>query len=289
MDTPGDLGLSRRPPTTLMARELAPQRDARPRRGARDAAPGSDAGQRWRAASRACSASLARAPQPGPGASDRQLGVLGRRHRQQHDLRAPPLPRAVALGLVRDHARSLQIVQPPLHAAPVPADERRPRSTLARDRAPADHRRQPHDQLPDRRRVPSRLGRVPEPEQVSLDRVRPRLEPIVTGRRAPALAASAPQQRHDDEPARLSRQRLDRRAIPATRARRRRRKLQRHRQRPKAPRQQEALRARADARGTAGSGPNHQRRAARGARRRNPSKRGWRSVRRPGTVGEGIY
>ena len=128
---------------------------------------------------------------------------------------------------------------------------------VARDLAPAHHRRQPRHQLPDRRREPRRALRVPEPEQVALDRVRARLQPIVTRRRAPARSPRATQQRVDHQPPGLGRQRLDRRPIPTTRrpssstsgcA------IQRHRQRPKAPRQRSATRRRADARGTAGTG-----------------------------------
>ena len=67
-------------------------------------------------------------------------------------------------------------------------------AAIARDRTPADHRRQPHDQLRDRRRVARRPRRVPEPEQVALDRVRARLQPIVARRRAPARSPRPGQQ-----------------------------------------------------------------------------------------------
>ena len=159
----------------------------------------------------------------------------------------------------------------------------------ARHRAPADHRRQPRHQLRDRRRVARRTLRVTEPEQVALDRVRARLQPIITRRLAPARTTSAAEQRAHDEPPRLRRQRLDRRPIPTTRrpssTRNCRSVVQRHRQRPKTPRQQQAaLRPRADARGTAETVPDRRDTRALNARRIDPSTRGWRSVRNAATV-----
>ena len=53
---------------------------------------------------------------------------------------------------------------------------------------------------------------MPEPEQVALDRVHARLQPIIPGRRTAARSTSSTQQRRHDEPARLGR---DRRASPA--------------------------------------------------------------------------
>jgi hypothetical protein len=91
-------------------------------------------------------------------------------------------------------------------------------------------------ELLDGRRVPRGARRVPEPEQVPLDRVRPRLEPVVARRDAAASAAGTPEQRADDQAPRLTRERLARRSVPAaTRngAARRRGVLQRHRQRPR--------------------------------------------------------
>ena len=126
-------------------------------------------------------------------------------------------PAVVALGLVRDHARGLQVIQPALHAACDARARTAPARRVARDRAPAHHRRQPRHQLPDRRREPRRALRVPEPEQVALDRVRARLQPIITGRRAAARAARAAQQRGHHHAPGLGRQRLDRRPIPTTR------------------------------------------------------------------------
>jgi hypothetical protein len=134
-------------------------------------------------------------------------------------------------------------VQAALQAAPVRPDERGSPDAIARNRTPADHRCQPHDQLADRRRIPRRTGCVPEPEQVPLDRVRARLQPIVPGRRAPALASRSPKQRDDDQRSRLSRQRLTRRAKPTTTRSPSRgcgSTLQGHGQRPQASRQHEA-------------------------------------------------
>ena len=147
-----------------------------------------------------------------------------------------------------------EIVEPALHAAAVRSHKPRTPDRIARDRPPADHRRQPHDQLRDRRRVTRRARRVAQPEQVALDRVRARLKPVIPGRRAAARRSRAGQQRDDHQPPGLGRQRFDRRPVPPARrgigcA------LQRHRQRPRASRQHEALRSRTDARGTAGGGP----------------------------------
>jgi hypothetical protein len=64
----------------------------------------------------------------------------------------------------------------------------------------------------------------------------------------------------------------------------RKRAFQRHRQRPRTPRQQTALRTRADARGTAGQRSCRPPDGTQSARESDPSKRGWRSVRRTATV-----
>ena len=253
------------PGPPLRAR-IAPR--ARRHASARDAAPARAHASRARADARTAS-SLA----DGSGAA------------QQHDLRAPPHAVAVALGLVHDQAGRLQVVEPALHAAPVRAHEPRPLRATARNRPPADHRRQPHDELRDRRRVPRRPLRVTEPEQVALDRVRARLQPIVARRRAAARTTRPAEQRAHDQAARLSaaaaRSPAD--TNDATTSDEWRMRVQRHRQRPQAPRQHEALRTRTDARGTAGDRPD--RRATRSsARRTRPLKRGWRSVRRTATV-----
>ena len=145
-----------------------------------------------RARRAAAARALARAASPrARRARHRQLDrVDGSGAAQQHDLRAPPRARRR-----RARARARPGRRPAGHrasaarcagararTAPAP-------TAIARDRAPADHRRQPHDQLRDRRREPRRPRRVPEPEQVALDRVRARLQPIITRRRAPARAA----------------------------------------------------------------------------------------------------
>jgi hypothetical protein len=114
-------------------------------------------------------------------------------------------------------AAGLQVIQPALHALAMRAHEPRPLRPITRDRAPADHRRQPHHELLDRRRKPRRALCVAQSEQVPLDRVRARLEAIVSRRRATASSASSPQKRAHLHAAQLSGQRLDRRPIPATR------------------------------------------------------------------------
>ena len=121
--------------------------------------------------------------------------------------------------------------------------------------APAHHRRDPDDELLDRARVPRRACGVPEPEQVSLDRVRPGLQAIVTRRDAPPLAARASDERTNHQAAGLGRQRRPSRPIPdaARIAMRSGGVLQRHRQRPRrTDRAQLGQRRRADARGAAG-------------------------------------
>ena len=150
--------------------------------------------------------------------SPRQPQLLRPRHRcgQEQDLRAPPRPALVALRLVRHHAGGLQVIEPPLHAAAMRPHEPRPLGALTRNRPPAHHRRQPRDQLLDRTREPARPRRVTQAEQVALDRIGARLEPIVTRRRAPACPPRAAQQRGDDQPAWLGRDRPTPRAIPAT-------------------------------------------------------------------------
>ena len=130
----------------------------------------------------------------------------------------------------------------------------RPGRARRRDGAPAHHRRQPHDQLLDRACEPTRSSRVAESEQVALDRVGPRLQPIVTRRDTPASTPSPQKQRADDQATRLGRKRLARRPIPATTrnsATRKRGVLQRHRQRPSARVARQGQRRRADARGAA--------------------------------------
>jgi len=271
----GDLGLHRCAPAPLMQAEVALAHDSRTALSARRRAAPTDAAQARSHPAASPPRALTRTPPPSAASCHPQLQPCRRRGGQEHDLGAPPQPVAVLLGLVRDQARGLQVIQPPLHAAAVCPHEPRTRGTVARDLAPAHHRRQPRDQLPDRRREPGRALCVPEPEDVALDRVRARLEPIVTRRRAPAGPSRTTQQGVDHQPPGLERQRLGRRPIPTTRrpsgptsgcA------VQRHRQRPKAPRQRSAARRRADARGTAGTGVRSRAAGALKARRIGPAE-----------------
>ena len=153
----------------------------------------------------------------------------------------------------------------------------------ARHLAPAHHRRQPDDELLDRRREARRARRVPEPVRVALHGVHPRLEAIVARRRAAAGAPRATEQRAHDQATRLGRQRLASRPIPATATRRS--AVQRHRQRPKTPSKRAPRSSRADARGAAGAIPSSRVRNSRRAGRNWPLSRGCRSVRVAATVG----
>ena len=277
----GDLRLDRRPPARARARaDRCARAPAAP--GAR--APGTPlraADRRPGSAPRRLARRRARSRQRQPRARRLATAQLARRTapaRAAARSACATTPVAVALGLVRDQAGRLQVVEPALHAAPMRAHEPRPLRRVARDRAPAHHRRQPHHQLPDRRRVARRPLRVPEPEQVPLDRVRARLQPIVARRRCSrALGAPAPAARRrpggrarrgSGSLAGRYQRRDDRRARASGCA------IQRHRQRPKAPRQQAALRTRADARGTAGTGPTAATQARSSARRTRPSRQG---------------
>ncbi len=152
---------------------------------------------------------LTRAPSAGALLRALQLWRRRQRRREQHDLRAPPQPVAIALGLMRHHARGLQVIQPALHAAPVRTHEPRPPGRVARHRTLAHHRRQPRHQLPDRGRKPRRALRMTQPEHVALDRVRPRLQPIIAWCLAPPRSVRAGV--HHQPPVRA---RLDRRPIP---------------------------------------------------------------------------
>ena len=125
---------------------------------------------------------------------------------------------------------------------------------------------------------------MPQPEQVALDRVRPRLQadhhPASTHPRARRARPSSAHTTSRPGSAGIGSLagRYQRRAPDERREMR----FQRHRQRPQAPRQHAALRARADARGTAGQPDRSRARASASARRPDPSGRGWRSVRRDG-------
>ena len=101
--------------------------------------------------------------------------------------------------------------------------------------------------------------RVPEPEQVPLDRIRPGLQPIVTRRDTAAFTPRASDERTDHDAAGLKRQRRPRRPIPVTArvATRSGEVLQRHRQRPW--RTHRAPRATPASRRSRRSWPNHAR------------------------------
>ena len=220
----------------------------------------------------AATGAVARPPAPGALRGDPQLLRCRVRRGQQHDLRAPPPPGVIALGFVSDQASDLQVVKPPLNALAVRAHEPRPLGSARRDRAPAHHRRQPDDKLLDRTRKPRRARRVPEPEQVPLDRIRPGLQPIVTRRDTAAFTPRASDERTDHDAAGLGRQRRPRRPVPDTArvATRSGEVLQRHRQRPRARIARHGQRRRADARGAAGRTTHARAAAPSGARQPAP-------------------
>jgi hypothetical protein len=284
-----DLRLHGRPAARLAHDPSPGASDLRARRPGRRATAAADRRQARRQPAGAPASSFP--PAPAPRAPLRHAQLLGGRlgRREQLDLCAPPLPALVALGLMRDHAGGLEVIQPALHALAMCAHEPCALRQLAWDAAPAHHRCQPHDELLDRAREPPRPRRVPEPEQVALDRVRPRLDPIITRRDAPAGAPGAAQQRAHHQPAGLRWQRRVRRPIPTARrpaAVMRGCAFQRHRERPTTPHACETQHLRADARGAAGQAPSSREQGSVSARRPHPSRRGWRSVRRPATVGE---
>jgi hypothetical protein len=283
------LGLHPRPPPRLTYRHRPLARQPRPARLLRLTSPRADRAQRRRPARPALTPALACPPPARPRPGHAQLVGLGDRRGQQHDLRAPPRPRLVALGLVRDHASRLQVVEPALHAAAMRTHEPRPLRATAGNRAPAHHPRQPRHQLLQRTREPARPRRMPQPEQVALDRVHPRLQPIITRRPTATPPPRPAQQRAHDQPARLRRDRRARRPISTTTRPTRRGALQRHRQRPKTPTARHTRRPRADARGAAERADRSRKRGSAGARSPRPSGRGWRSVRQTATVRSGIY
>jgi hypothetical protein len=157
---------------------------------------------------------------------------------------------------------------------------------------PGHHRRQPHDELLDRRRIARGARRVPEPEEVALDRVRAGLEAVITRCGAAATTPSTPEQRTDDEAPGLGRKRLAQRPVPATTrkgATRRGGLLQLHRQCPSAGVPRDGQHRRADARGAAGRTTVARTAAPSGARRPDPRIGDCGSVRRAVTVRSGIY
>ncbi len=130
---------------------------------------------------------------------------------------SPPTRSAPSRGWIPPSISDVSL--PALHASPVRPDEARPRSAAAWHRTPAHDRREPDDELRDRRRVPRRAARVPEPEQVALHRVHLRLEPVVARCRAARRGTGATEQRAHDQATRFGRQRLDPAAPPAPAAR----------------------------------------------------------------------
>src|SRR4051794_3569827 len=176
---------------------------------------------------------------------------------------------------MRNHAGRLQIVQPSLNALAVRTNEPGPLAGVAApdptpSPAPSRH------QLLDRAGEPARPPRVPQTKQVALHRIHPRLDPVVSRRRAPAGAPRAPATRTPPAaPARWKRR--PPRPIPMT-GRPARGLLacgfQRHRQRPKTPAITRARWARADARGTAGGASDSRELGSAGARSHS-SMRGW--------------
>jgi hypothetical protein len=149
---------------------------------------------------------------PPSGAEFLAVGVGGA---EEHDLRPPPPPEAVALRNVSDQASDLEVVEPPLHALAMSAHEPTALRSAAGWGTPSHHRRQPHDELLDRRRVARRPCGVTETEEVAFERVGARLEPVIAWRAAPSHAARAPEQRADDESTGLGWKRLARRPVPA--------------------------------------------------------------------------
>jgi hypothetical protein len=283
-----DLCVHSRPATHLVHEATPGARNAGARCAARYTAATTDRRQARRDPPRAAAGAFAAPPAARTDSCDAQLLPRRIRRSEQHDLGPPPLPPPVALGHVRNDPGSVQVIEPALHALAMRADEPRPLCGLARYRAPAHHRRQPDHQLLHRRREPPGPRRVTEPEQIALDRVDPRLDPIVTRRDTTPRATSAAQQRAHHQPARLGWQRRAGRPIPTSTRRPvavKRCAFQRHRQRPKAPSAQRTQRARADARGAAGEATRSCEHGSGSARRPHPSERGWRSVRGSATVG----
>jgi hypothetical protein len=203
--------------------------------------------------------------------------------RKQHELRPPPHAIRVTLRLMRGDVCGLQVVEPPLHAAPVRPYEPSPVGLRARHSAPTHDRRQADDELLDRRREPRRARGVPEPERLALHCVHARLLTIITGRRAAACTARPSEQGVDDDPPRLGRQRLASWAIPATTTRS---VFPRHRQRPEAPAETARKSERTDARGAAGASLCSRVRRSAQAGQDRPLSRGCRSVRIAATLGE---
>ncbi len=270
-----DLRLHNRPTPQLVHDPTPSPSNAQARRAARYAAPPTDRRQARRDPRHAAPAALAAPPTPRASSRDAQLPSGRVARLEQHDLRAPPLPPPVALRHVRDDSRSLQVIEPALHALAMRAHEPRPLRATAGNRAPGHHRRQPEHELLHGGRKPRRPAGVTEPEQVALDRVDPRLDPIITRRDTTARTTRTTQQGAHHQAARLVRQRRTRRPIPTTTRRPgagKRCAFQRHRQRPTAPGARRTQRSRADARGAAGPAASSRKRASTDTRGPHPSK-----------------
>ncbi len=211
-----DLRIYGRPTAHLVGNTSPSARDSSTRRPARHAAVTTDRREARRDPPSAAAGTLATPPTPSTSSCKAQL--LRRRiaRDEQNDLGAPPLPAPVALGHVSDDARGLQVIEPALHALAMRAHEPRPLSAIPWDPTPAHHRRQSNHQLLHRRREPPRASHVTEAEQVALDRIHPRLDPIVTRRDTTPRATSAAQQHAHHQPARLGRQRRACRPVPTT-------------------------------------------------------------------------
>ena len=156
----GDRRLDHGPSPGLVLDEPSLKRHAGARRRGRNAAAGPDRPEGWRATQPTATSSLARSPASCATLRGRELAGGRRRSGEQHDLRPPPTPALVALRLVGDQPGGLEVVEPPLHAAPVRADEPRTLRSPTRHGSPPHHRRQPDDELRDRRRVPRRPRRM---------------------------------------------------------------------------------------------------------------------------------
>lgn len=107
----------------------------------------------------------------------------------QGDERAPALSAVVAFTLVADDAGGLQVIEPAAHVLGVRLQPTFALLAIARRRTPAHDRRERVDELPDRTGVVAAAMRMAPTPQQPLDRVRARLEAIITlGATAPSVA-----------------------------------------------------------------------------------------------------
>ncbi len=254
----GDRRLGRRATAALVLVDATRDRQARSGASARDRTAVAHRAESQGETCEPPASSLTHAPTAGASTSDGEFVRRRRRRSHQDDLRAPPAPAVVPLGLVHDQAGGLQVVEPPLDAAPVRSNEARSVGTAARHRPPSHDRREPDDQLRDRRRVARRPSRMAEPEQVALYGVHARLQ-----RHRPASSSRA----HGRDRAARTRP-----GDPARAAAARRRPVPRGRgvssgtASASGAGQREAARSRTDARGAAGRLPNHDARDPSGGR-----------------------